>query len=332
MHSRAMNTPPLSLPQRVTDSHNESVHFIRLEDGRRLAYAEFGERQAYPLFHFHSHGSSRLEAASLHKAAKRAGFRLIAVDRPGVGLSDPHRGSDAASFAQDMLVLAQKLGCQRYGLIACGGGLASALAFADLSGARATLLSGLSCAVPCTNTRSNCSQTALRLVAKHLLRATIMLRHWQASSSLETRLQRLIDSFSYADRRMFANPAMLQLLAADVTEALRQGASGVALDTAQQFMPLSLELSRLSLPCHFWLGSAEDASVRQRTEHLVSQLPHGTVHQLLNRGRYFYMRHADDIFTSANQQLGRALHRVVHAAHFAFAQSAHEQTARVATR
>lgn len=332
MHSRAMNTPPLSLPQRTSDSHSESVHFIRLEDGRRLAYAEFGERQAYPLFHFHSHGSSRLEAASLHQAAKRAGFRLIAVDRPGVGLSDPHRGSDATSFARDMLLLAQKLGCQRYGLIACGGGLASALAFADLSGARATLLSGLSCAVPCTDTRSSLAQTMLRCVAKHLLQGAIILRHWQASSALETRLQRLIDSFSYADRRMFANPAMLQLLTVDLTEALRQGAGGVAQDTAQQFKPLPLELSRLSLPCHFWLGSAEDASVRQRTEHLVSQLPQGTVHQLANRGRYFYMRHADDIFASANQQLGRTLNRVVHKAHFAFAQNTREQTAVAATR
>lgn len=332
MQSRAMNTPPLLLPQRAADSHSESVHFLRLEDGRRLAYAEFGERHAYPLFHFHRSGSSRLEAASLHKAAKRAGFRLIAVDRPGVGLSDPHRGSNPSSFAQDMLALARKLGCQRYGLIACGGGLASALAFADLSGARATLLSGLSCAVPLTNSPDSVAQVMLRCAAKHLLQGAILLRHWHASSTLETRLQRLIDSFSYADRHMFANPAMLQLLSADVTEALRQGAGGVARDTAQQFAALPLELSRLSLPCHFWLGSAEDASVRQRTEQLVEQLPRATLHQLANRGRYFYMRHADDVFASANQQLGRTLNRVVHKAHFAFPQSMREQPALAATR
>ncbi len=61
---------------------------IRLSDGRRLGYAEYGDPRGRPLLHFHGLPSPRLEGAFCDDAARRLGLRIVAVDHPGCGLSD----------------------------------------------------------------------------------------------------------------------------------------------------------------------------------------------------------------------------------------------------
>ena len=52
---------------------------LRLPDGRRLAYAEYGDPAGRPLIYNHGLLSSRFEAAFADGAARRLGLRLIAV-------------------------------------------------------------------------------------------------------------------------------------------------------------------------------------------------------------------------------------------------------------
>jgi pimeloyl-ACP methyl ester carboxylesterase len=61
---------------------------IRLRDGRRLGYAEWGDPGGRPLLYFHGWPGARVEGSLADEAAKARGVRLIAVDRPGMGLSD----------------------------------------------------------------------------------------------------------------------------------------------------------------------------------------------------------------------------------------------------
>lgn len=61
---------------------------VRLRDGRRLGYAEWGDRGGRPLSSFHGWPGSRVEGQLGDDPAKAAGIRMIALDRPGMGLSD----------------------------------------------------------------------------------------------------------------------------------------------------------------------------------------------------------------------------------------------------
>ncbi len=61
---------------------------LRLEDGRLLGYAVYGDPEGWPIFYFHGFPGSRLEAQLADRVAARMGIRLIALDRPGFGLSD----------------------------------------------------------------------------------------------------------------------------------------------------------------------------------------------------------------------------------------------------
>jgi pimeloyl-ACP methyl ester carboxylesterase len=58
---------------------------IRLSDGRRLAYAEYGDPQGKPVFFFHGTPGSRLFHHPDASVAASAGARIIAIDRQDSG-------------------------------------------------------------------------------------------------------------------------------------------------------------------------------------------------------------------------------------------------------
>ena len=68
---------------------------VTLPDGRGLGYAEFGPPDGPAVLYFHGWPSSRLEPAILGAG----GVRIIAVDRPGYGLSDAVTGPRPRSLA-----------------------------------------------------------------------------------------------------------------------------------------------------------------------------------------------------------------------------------------
>jgi hypothetical protein len=59
---------------------------LRLPDGRRLGFAEYGDPGGGPCFYCHATPGSRLDPAALFARAPEtlSGIRLIAVDRLGV--------------------------------------------------------------------------------------------------------------------------------------------------------------------------------------------------------------------------------------------------------
>jgi pimeloyl-ACP methyl ester carboxylesterase len=61
-------------------------NILTLPDGRKLAYAEFGKPDGYPLLYCHASPSSRLEPLFLgDDIVSQLGLRVICPDRPGMG-------------------------------------------------------------------------------------------------------------------------------------------------------------------------------------------------------------------------------------------------------
>lgn len=61
----------------------------------------------------------RLEAAIFDDIAKEVGARIIAVERPGCGLSDPQPGWTVRGFPGDVEVLARALRVGEFGVLVC---------------------------------------------------------------------------------------------------------------------------------------------------------------------------------------------------------------------
>lgn len=67
----------------IVDYHNASENnTLQRRDGRRLGFAEYGRPNGEPLFYFHGHPGSRLEARFAYKAAAEASLRVIALAAP----------------------------------------------------------------------------------------------------------------------------------------------------------------------------------------------------------------------------------------------------------
>ena len=102
-----------------------------LPTGRRLGFAEFGDPSGDPVLWFHGTPGGRRQFPLLgRRAAEKMGLRVVAVGRPGTGLSDPHPYESVADWASDVAHIADALGAERLGVAGLSGGGPYALACA----------------------------------------------------------------------------------------------------------------------------------------------------------------------------------------------------------
>lgn len=235
-----------------------AVHQLTLRDGRQLGWSEYGCRHGYPILYMHREGSCRLDAGFFDEFARDAGFRLIAVDRPGMGASDYRVMYSADQVVHDCEQLVHQLGLRRFGVLSLGGGSVFALALASRLRQRCAFV-GLLLPVeqPCQLTGNAVFRTVFTLG----LRALISLRRSVSRRDPGFYLQRWTDQLSGPERKHSRQQSVRALLKAVSVEALRQGTSGVAQDIwlgSGGCKPVEFELN---LPVHVW--SSRMAAVLQ---------------------------------------------------------------------
>ncbi len=92
------------------------------EDGRTIGFAEYGDPHGKPIFFFHGFPGSRFEAELFHDVALANNIRIIAVDRPGMGLSSFQKDRTLLDWPDDILELADKLGVDDFAVMGISGG------------------------------------------------------------------------------------------------------------------------------------------------------------------------------------------------------------------
>ncbi len=95
---------------------------IRLRDGGRLGYAEWGDTDGRPLLYFHGWPGARVEGRLGAEVARAKGIRFIALDRPGMGLSDYQPRRTFVDWPIDVAELAAALGLDRFAVLGISGG------------------------------------------------------------------------------------------------------------------------------------------------------------------------------------------------------------------
>ena len=97
----------------VEDRYNQT---IRLEDGRTLGFAEYGDPAGRPAFYFHGSPSCRLDWSIFGDEAwaRSHGVRFIAIDRPGMGLSDYQTDRTLVDWPDDVAELADTRGIETF--------------------------------------------------------------------------------------------------------------------------------------------------------------------------------------------------------------------------
>lgn len=101
--------------------------------GRTIAFSEVGDPEGAAVFVCVGMGLTRYVTAFYDELAATLRLRLITVDRPGVGGSDPYPSSNKSGplgWPEDILAICQELGIAKFSLLAHSAGAIYALATA----------------------------------------------------------------------------------------------------------------------------------------------------------------------------------------------------------
>jgi pimeloyl-ACP methyl ester carboxylesterase len=110
---------------------------LDLQDGRRLAYCEWGSREGAPVVFINGSPGSRLWIPD-ERVTEDRGVRLVTFDRPGTGRSDPKAPRRLSDVPLDVAALADALEIERFPVIGYSTGGVYAAACAALLGPRVT--------------------------------------------------------------------------------------------------------------------------------------------------------------------------------------------------
>jgi pimeloyl-ACP methyl ester carboxylesterase len=102
--------------------NNKTKQTLYLRDGRRLGFCDLGDPDGFPLFYFHGFPSSRLEALAGDALSTKHHVRLIAIDRPGIGLSDLKPQRKLLDWPDDVQELADTLQINQFSVLGISGG------------------------------------------------------------------------------------------------------------------------------------------------------------------------------------------------------------------
>jgi pimeloyl-ACP methyl ester carboxylesterase len=267
-----------------TDPQKQGIEdrTLQLPDGRRLGYAIYGDPCGRPVFYFHGWPSSRLEAR-LHAAiALQKGVRLIALDRPGFGLSDfqPHR--TLLHWPWDVFALAAALSIPRFAVIGVSGGGPYALACAYCIPERLTSVALLGSLGPLDEPHATAGMMpqnrqlfSLARQAPWLLRVLLEWRTRQMRRDFARFIPRATQDMSAADHTIFAaHPKMRSQMREAFIEAYRSGARGASWEARVFTQPWGFRLADIFQEILLWQGE-DDRNVPVAMGHaLAAMLPH----------------------------------------------------------
>ncbi|WBQ05985.1 alpha/beta fold hydrolase [Kribbella sp. CA-293567] len=260
---------------------------LRLPDGRRAQYWSGGDPDGSVVFFLHGCPDTRHAAYAGEAAARRTGVRLVAVNRPGYGLSD-EAASDHLSVAGDVAAVADLLGVARYGVLgmSLGGPYALACAVRDPSRVTAVQVVASPGEVPALvppyhrDGLSVEQQEFYELLARTPVEEAIELMRPEfetyvgklaLDSDDEEVARRFVAGLDALDAEVAARQPVAEL-AASIREALTTS-SGYLRDAAIAFRPWLFRPEKINCPTTLWYGEHDTNASIRNGEWLAGRIP-----------------------------------------------------------
>lgn len=282
-------------------------HLLKLRNGLTLGYAEFGNPSGQVLFYFHGWPSARVQGELMQDVAVKFGLRVIAPDRPGIGLSDYQPGRTLLDWPDTLDQLAAHVGAGKFHLLGWSGGGPYVLATARRMPNR--ILSATVC----------CGAPPLQFLGyEHMfwvyrlmihLRSTfppilgLLLRAGKVISGGnpdKPPLIWLMKMLGREDRKVLSDPKVFSVVRHGILEALRRGPRMVIADADIYLSEWGFEVSSINTLVHFWHGK-EDRNISWKySEQVAALMPNVTTHWLDHDGHYSLpITHNEQIVSNA---------------------------------
>jgi pimeloyl-ACP methyl ester carboxylesterase len=278
---------------------------FRLPGGGRLGYDEYGPSVGKPLFYFHGSPSARLEFNLFGDEAllQLLNVHLIAVDRPGMGLSDFQPTRSLLDWPKNVLALADAMNIDRFSVLAysLGGpyGLACAYAIPErLAGVGIVSGAALFTEPDLMQNINEGTRRYLNLPRENPLAAKVFLWMMSAMARFTPRLliANATSLLPESDRRVVSDPDIQKKFIAMVREALRQGTRGVFHESLLAVTEWGFRLQDIHLPILLWHGEADQNIPVAMARHAASIIPKCEAEFHPNQGHLsLFKSHVGDI-------------------------------------
>lgn len=252
---------------------------VTLPGGRRLGYETFGVADGDPVFFCHGLPGSRLDGRLLADAAALRDVRLVALDRPGFGLSTVQPNRRLVDWPEDVAAAADELGVERFGVVgfSAGGPHAAACAHA-LGDDRLTGVALVDSVVPGSFAdRGPLGRLAFGALARlpALARPGFAFVAWQARTRPESLRAGMRRQMTTGDRSALDDDEVWEAMLAGTREAFRQGTRGPAQDGAVVNRPWGFGPATLDGPVSLWHGSDDGSVAVESAERFAAAIPDG---------------------------------------------------------
>lgn len=255
---------------------------VALPDGRNIGFAEYGNPTGRTVLWFHgTPGARRQLPPQVRRLALEREVRLVGLERPGAGDSSHHFYDRVLDWSNDVEVILDHLGVDRYAAIGLSGGGPYVLACASAHPERMVAGAVLGGVAPTTGLEAP-EGGMIRLAQRfqraiHLLRAPMgaaaggliqVLRPVASPTfGLATRI------FPEGDRAVFDRPEMKEMFLDDITHGSARGLHSVFFDILLFSKPWGFDLADISVPIRFWQGDSDPIVPVDHAERMAELVP-----------------------------------------------------------
>ena len=277
---------------------------LTMPDGRTVGYADFGGA-GMAVIEAHGGPGSRFEARAMAEQpeAVGAGLRLIGIDRPGYGRSDPLPGRVIADWTADALAVADALGVERFAIIGVSTGASYSMAVASMAPERVVAAMAV-CGITDMREPSVRDEVtadpdgpfaAIWRAPTRDAAIEVALRQWGEDGSRAG-----IDPdgapaapLAPADMAMFADPTWLTGMLADLQHSFAFGVQGYADDRIADGEGWhSFDVSRIRCPVVVLHGAADTIAPVSLARHTASIVPGAVLDVRPDLGHFSITPHA----------------------------------------
>lgn len=272
---------------------------MTLADGRVLGYAEYGDQHGFPVFYFHGGQESRLSSGFMDSTAAELGIRIIAPDRPGVGLSDFQENRTFLNWASDVEQLADILQIERFSVFGLSGGAPHVLA----------CLVGLSDRIENASIISGATPYNYKGTLKGMW-FPVKIIHWFASFKNDKQLRKFIQQdydglVNEPEKRikqfqkylpkpdktlMTDNPEYGYEFIKGSIESYKQSIDGVVQEWKLYVSDWGMDLNAIQFPLSLWYGSDDKMAPTHRGLYYEKTFSNATLKLIENEGHFSLIR------------------------------------------
>jgi pimeloyl-ACP methyl ester carboxylesterase len=273
--------------------------------GSVVGVYEYGDPTGAPVMVFHGTPACGAGFAWADASARDRGLRLIAPDRPGVGLSSRIPSWAIADYPAQVIALADALDLERFSVWGYSGGGPYAVACAALLPDRVTttaVAAGMGqVGVWATIDESEkTDRQMLHLSTTHpaVARLLLSISGRGARISPKIAMRSFEQQLDESDREVVLGLGPPNEVMTLFTQAFLRGAYGVVADYAAIARPWGFDVESIESPLQLFHGDADTMVPLRHSEELAKRVPTAQLTVWPGAGHLGTIKHVDDVLDS----------------------------------